>query len=32
MVGSKDAVAVPYLEDHIELHMDAHMFFINNIQ
>ena len=31
-VGSKYAVAVAYLEDHVELHMDSHMFFIKNIK
>ena len=30
-IGSKYAVAVPYLEDHGELHMYAHMLFITNI-
>ena len=31
-IVSKYAVAVPYFEDHGELHLDAHMFFINDIQ
>ena len=31
-VGSKYAVAVEYLEDHGELHLDAHMFFNTKIQ
>ena len=31
-VGSKYNVAVAYLEDHGNLHLDAHMFFIQNIQ
>ena len=30
-VGSKYTVAVAYLEDHGKLHLDAHMFFIQNI-
>ena len=32
MFGSKYAVDVAYLENHGEIHLDAHMFFIKKIQ